>query len=92
MLNYPSDCIDCEVWTAITYFWILSINLRFPTVNYTRPDIKKKKQQKKTRKNAVPLRNSVNVLVTLKNPSITSCSNESLPSHMHEQCVKSSFA
>ena len=36
ILNYPIDSIDCEVWTAITYFWILSINLRFPTVNYTR--------------------------------------------------------
>ena len=88
MLNYPSDCIDCEVWTAITYFWILSINVRFPAVNY----IKYIKKKKKTQKNAVPLRNSANVLVTLKNASTTSCSNEFLPSHMHEQCGKSSFA
>ena len=61
----------------------------FPPLTISNINLKKKN---KTQKNAVPLRNSVNVLVTLKNASITSCSNESLPSHKHDRCGKSLFA
>ena len=67
ILNYPSDCIDCEVWTAITYFWILSINVRFPAVNYIKYKKKKNTKEcsapKKFSKRAGDLEKCVNYFV-----------------------------